>query len=69
MRELAYGSRTDLTIFNDVWSAPSMASMLRISTPKGVMEMMLLAKGGVGRLLRIDAKGRLLAAESLDTAN
>ena len=37
-------------------------------TPEGVMEMMLLAKGGTGRTLRIDAKGRLLAAEGLSTS-
>ena len=40
----------------------------RDDTPEGVMEIMLLAKGGTGRTLRIDAKGQLLAAESLATA-
>lgn len=33
---------------------------------KGPMDMMLLAKGGTARVLRIDRTGRLIAAESLD---
>lgn len=36
-------------------------------TPEGVMDLMLLAKGGTGRMLRIDGKGGWVAAESLDS--
>jgi DNA invertase Pin-like site-specific DNA recombinase len=35
-------------------------------TPDGMMDMMMLAKGGTGRLLRINASGEWIAAESLD---
>ena len=35
-------------------------------TPKGVMEVMLLAKGGTARLLRINKEGSWMAAEQLD---
>lgn len=34
---------------------------------KGPMDMMLLAKGGTARVLRIDRTGRLIAAESLES--
>lgn len=34
-------------------------------TPEGIMEVMLLAKGGTARMLRIDAKGGWVAAEGL----
>lgn len=38
-------------------------------TPHGVMDMVLVAKGGVGRLLRISRQGELIEAETLDTAS
>lgn len=37
-------------------------------TPEGVkgpMDMMLLAKGGTARLLRVERSGKLIASESL----
>lgn len=34
-------------------------------TPKGIVEILLMAKGGVGRLLRLNAKGELLAGEAI----
>jgi len=34
---------------------------------KGPMDMMLLAKGGTARMLRVDRQGRLITAESLST--
>jgi hemin uptake protein HemP len=38
---------------------------VRPSTDRGPMDMMLLAKGGTARLLRIDRAGKLIMAESL----
>lgn len=38
---------------------------VRPSADKGPMDMMLLAKGGTARLLRIDRSGKLIMAESL----
>lgn len=38
---------------------------VRPTKDKGAMDMMLLAKGGTARLLRIDRQGRLIASESL----
>lgn len=35
------------------------------SEDKGPMDMMLMAKGGTSRMLRIDRKGQLIMAESL----
>jgi DNA invertase Pin-like site-specific DNA recombinase len=37
-------------------------------TPDGVMDVMLLAKGGTARMLRIDSKGGWLAAEDWEAA-
>lgn len=37
-------------------------------TPKGIMDIVLLAKGGVERMLRIDAKGAWQASEDADVS-
>ena len=39
--------------------------MIPDETPKGVMDMVLLAKGGVERLLRLDRKGVVLGSETV----
>jgi DNA invertase Pin-like site-specific DNA recombinase len=36
-------------------------------TPAGLIDLLLLAKGGVARLLRIDSQGAVLSAEDVDT--
>ena len=36
--------------------------------PKGVIDVLLLAKGGRARLLRIDRRGGLVAAEDVTSA-
>lgn len=36
-------------------------------TPEGQMDMVLLAKGGISRVLRIDKTGRVLSADDVDT--
>jgi len=42
------------------------AGVRPLETPRGVIEVMLMAKGGVGRLLRINSSGDLLAAEATE---